>query len=261
MGHVRRILLCALPKLLLSRTTGLLTRTPLPIGLRPAVYRCFARCYGVDLGEVAGELQDYPSLAAFFARPLGSLARPIQRDAPLLWPCDGRVVSSGPLRGDRIEQLKGVDYGLQELVVDPELAGLLAGGSQATVYLAPRDYHRVHAPFRAELLGQQHVPGSLFPVNPLAVRSIPSLFARNERVVFRFRLPDGRAAALVMVAALNVGDIRILPRSERTLGAGEELAAFGFGSTTVVLLAPGSPRIGAVPHDTVVRVGQAIPIG
>jgi len=255
---VRRALLTVLPKLLLSRTTGLLTRIPVPGFLRPTAFRWFANRYGADLGEIDGELSDYATLAAFFGRRLRAGARPIA-DAPIVWPCDGKIVTSGPLTGDRLEQIKGQTYTLGELLADEGLAEALAGGSQATIYLAPKDYHRVHVPFDAEHVGTTRVPGTYFPVNPGAVESIPSLFVRNERVVFRFRLDNGRQAAVIMVAALNVGDIQ----SSCTPGAmkrGDELGRFGFGSTTILVLPAGIPRLAETAPETIVRMGQAAPL-
>jgi phosphatidylserine decarboxylase len=256
---IRRTLLAVLPKLALSRATGLCTHTPLPRVLRRPVYGWFARRYGVDLTEVPAALESFASLAVFFQRPLRDGARPID-EAPVVWPCDGRVVTSGPLRDDRLEQIKGHDYGLAELVVDAELARGLRGGSQATVYLAPGDYHRVHAPFGGRLVADRHVPGALFPVNPGAVRAIRGLFVRNERVVFRCELPDGRPAAVVMIAALNVGDIVRVLRPPTPLSIGDEIGRFGFGSTTVVLLPPGGPVIAPVAPETAVRTGRAVPL-
>jgi phosphatidylserine decarboxylase len=255
--RIRRILLGLLPKVALSRSTGLLTRIPLPRGLRGPFFRWFARRYGADLGEVAGPLAAYRSLAAFFQRPLVAGARPVAGNAALVWPCDGRIVSAGPLDGERIRQVKGVDYALADLVGDAGLAGRLAGGSQATIYLAPGDYHRVHAPFDARITAVRRIRGTLFPVNPPAVRAIDQLFVRNARLVFEAALSDGRAAAVVMVGALNVGDIRETARVGAELRRGDEVGRFGFGSTTVVVLGPGGPGFAATAPETVVRTARA----
>ena len=204
MGQIRGLLLTALPKLALSRTTRALARLRLPRGLRPALFGAYAKRYGADLTEMEGTPADYPSFAAFFQRQLKDGARPVDAVAALVWPADGKVVRAGPFEGGRLPQIKGVDYALADLVADAELAASLEGGSQATVYLAPGDYHRVHAPFAGTVRRTTHVPGGLFPVNAGAVRSIPGLFVRNERVVFECELEDGRPAAVVMVAALNV---------------------------------------------------------
>ena len=251
---LRRLVLNLLPKVALSRTTGLLARAPLPRQLRPLVYRTFARRYGVLLTEMHGELGSFRSLAAFFQRPLRPGARPLAA-VPLVWPCDGRIVTAGPLHGERIEQVKGSDYALADLVGDQALARALAGGSQATIYLAPGDYHRVHAPFAGLLQAVRALPGTLFPVNPAAVGCIRGLFPRNARHVFHFRLGCGRSAAVVMVAAFNVGDTTVTAATGARLAAGEELGRFGFGSTVVAIVGAGEPAFAAAAPGQRVRCG------
>lgn len=245
-----------LPKRSVSRATGLLARTPLPPPLRPVVLGWYARRYGVRLDEMEGRLEDYRSLREFFQRPLRRGTRPIADGAGFCWPCDGRIVSSGPIQGDRISQVKGVDYTLEELLEDPQLARELACGSHATIYLAPGDYHRVHAPFAARLLTHRHLRGGLFPVNQAAVRSVPKLFARNERDVLRCRLEDGRPAALVLVAALNVSATEIHRPLPRDVGKGEEVGRFGMGSTVVAIAAPGRPSFADRPPGAPARMGE-----
>lgn len=269
---LRRLLLGILPKTLLSRSTGLVTRIPLPRALRGPAFRAFARRYGADLDECAGAPAEFRSLAEFFQRPLRDGARPLP-DAPgLVWPCDGRVVAAGPLRQSTftdtlgrpdpgpapLRGIKGAHYSVGELLQDPAADERFAGGSQATVYLAPGDYHRVHAPFAGRLTAIRPIPGDLYPVNHGARRAIPRLFARNARVAFCFELDDGRAAAVVLVAALNVGDVRYEVALGDRLARGQELARFGFGSTTVTLLAAGSPAFPDVPPETVVRTNRAV---
>lgn len=254
----RRILLGLVPKVALSRLTGLATRTPIPGPARPAFYRWFARRYGADLDEVAGELRSYRSLFQFFQRPLRDGARPIEKDATFVWPCDGKVVTAGPIQAGNIPQVKGIDYAVEDFVGDPRLGAELAGGSQVTVYLAPGDYHRVHAAFDAEIVAVRRIPGTLFPVNPPAVRAVPRLFVRNARVVFEARLDDGRPAAIVMVGALNVGHIHESVAAGERVAAGAEVGRFGFGSTTVVLVGPGGDGLPQVAGETVVRTGRRV---
>jgi phosphatidylserine decarboxylase len=254
-SHLRRLLLASLPKVALSRACGLLCSTPLPVRLRPRVFTWFARRYGADLGEVAGELAGFRSLQDFFRRPLRAGARPVAGTA-LVWPCDGRIVTTGKTPGGRIEQIKGNDYDLGDLVGDADLARELAGGSQATIYLAPGDYHRVHAPFAATIEAVSFLRGTLFPVNPPAVRCIRDLFVRNARHVFRCRLANGTAAAIVMVGAYNVGGTTIT-RASGPVAAGEEVGRFGFGSTVVALVAPAGPAFVSLAPEQVVRMGAA----
>ena len=248
MGRVRKIALAALPQGLISWVTGRVTRIPLPRGLRKSIFTRFARRYGASLDEVAGELTEYRSLAEFFARPLRDGARPLA-DSPLVSPCDGRIVSSGPLIGTRLAQIKGHEYEVAELLRDPVAAERYKGGSQATIYLAPGDYHRVHSPFDGELRGTRHIRGRAFPVNPPAVDSIDGLFCRNERVVFDFDC-GGQAAAVIMVAALNVADIHESVSAPATCRRGDEIGRFGFGSTTIVVLGPGPLSIAEQERET-----------
>lgn len=256
MSTLRRIVLTALPKVALSRLCGLATRLPLPRGLRPSLYGWFARRYRADLAEIDGPLEQFASFATFFRRPLRAGARPIAATA-LVSPCDGKVVTAGPLRGERIEQVKGRDYSLADLLGDPELAARIAGGSQLTVYLAPGDYHRVHAPFAARIDRVTALPGTLFPVNPPAVACIRDLFARNSRHVFACTLADGRPAAVVLVGAYNVGDT-LVTQQVGEVRAGDELGQFGFGSTVVVALGPGEPGLPELAPERRLRMGEAI---
>jgi phosphatidylserine decarboxylase len=256
LSNFRRLWLEALPKTLLSRMTGFLTDIPLPPFLRPRVYSWFARRYAANLAEVDGQLRDFRSLSDFFTRPLRAGARPIAATT-LVWPCDGRIVSSGPVTDGRIEQVKGQDYELEHLLIDGSLAKRLRPGTQATIYLAPGDYHRVHVPFDGQRLRHWQVSGGLFPVNERTARAVPELFVRNERVVFELRLTDGRAAAVVMVAALNVGNIKPEFPTSGPVSRGDPLGTFGFGSTVVVLVERGAVNLPAVAPGTVVRMGQA----
>ena len=237
---MRALLLHLLPKVLFSRATGALCSLPLPRSLRTPFFSWFARRYGADLAQIGDPLDSYRSMQAFFQRALRDGARPIG-NAPLVWPSDGRIVTSGPVRNGRIEQVKGRDYALADLLGDRDLAAALEGGSQATVYLAPGDYHRVHSPFAARVTKVTALPGTLFPVNPPAVACIRDLFARNSRHVFDCTLEDGRRAAVVMVGAFNVGGTSVTAQPGSGVVRGGELGRFGFGSTAVAIVGPGGP--------------------
>lgn len=251
---LRRVLLTALPKVALSRCCGLLVSTPLPVALRPIVFGWFARRYGAAIDEIDADLRSFRSLQHFFRRSLRRDARPVS-DGALVWPCDGRIVTAGNVRDGRIEQVKGRDYSLADLIGDPSLAAALNGGSQATIYLAPGDYHRVHSPFAATVEGVTALRGTLFPVNPPAVRCIPHLFPRNSRHVFRCRMRSGRPAAVVMVGAYNVGGT-IVTRTSGPVSPGDELGQFGFGSTVVVIVPPGEAGFAQLSPETRVRMGE-----
>ncbi len=255
MSTLRRLTLTAVPKVPLSRLCGLLTATPLPRSFRIAFFRWFARRYGASLEEVDGDLGDFRSLQAFFRRKLTADARPVA-DSALVWPCDGRIVTAGAFADGRIPQVKGNDYSLSDLLGNNDFAEQLAGGQQATIYLAPGDYHRVHSAFAGEVLDVTALPGTLFPVNPAAVRCIDNLFVRNSRHVFRCRMTNGTPAAIVMVGAYNVGDTKVTVPSG-PIQKGQEVGQFGFGSTVVLVLGPGSGTLLPVEPEQRTIMGEA----
>jgi len=255
MSTLRRLTLTALPKVPLSRLCGLMTSIPLPRALRGRFFRWFARRYGASLEDIDGDLQDFRSLQAFFRRKLTDDARPIA-DTSLVWPCDGRIVTAGPLTGGRITQVKGNDYALADLLGSSELAEQLEGGQQATIYLAPGDYHRVHSAFAGEVHDVTPLPGTLFPVNPPAVRCIDQLFVRNSRHVFRCQMANGSPAAIVMVGAYNVGGTKVTVPSG-PIHKGQEVGQFGFGSTVVLAIGPNGGEFLPVEPEQRVKMGEA----
>ncbi len=268
------------PKGLYTRAIGWGARRRLPRPVRRPLYSTFARCVGASLEEVELPLEEYPSLGSFFARRLRAGARPIvaQHDA-VLAPCDGVVAAAGSVRSGQLIQAKGHLYDLAELVADQDLAAPLCQGSYVTLYLSPRDYHRVHVPFDAEVLGFSHIPGRLLPVSPTFAEAVPHLLSRNERVVFHLQTKAG-PAAVVMVGATGVGNIAITypgagaqPVESRhfrndggvrrqmhaqaiSVEQGQELGVFELGST-VVLLLPAGVGLHVAEHGSV-RVGEVI---
>lgn len=225
-----------------------------------AVIRWFVRRYGVDMGEAAEpEVTAYASFNAFFTRALREGVRPLARSG-LLCPVDGAISQCGRIEGERIFQAKGHGYTCAALLGgDRALAENFRDGSFATLYLSPRDYHRIHMPCDGRLRRMIHVPGSLFSVNPLTARTVPGLFARNERVVCVFDSDEG-PFVMVLVGATIVGSMATSwhgvvnpPRpgtvrewsyaeGQVTLARGEEMGRFLLGSTVVMLF----------PRDTVV---------
>lgn len=254
MSTLRRLTLTALPKVPLSRLCGLLTAIPLPRGMRAKFFRWFANRYGASLDDIEAELGDFRSLQEFFRRKLKASARPIAA-SELVWPCDGRIVTAGAFDNGRIPQVKGNDYELSDLLGDQDFARTLAGGQQATIYLAPGDYHRVHSAFAGNVLDVRALPGTLFPVNPPAVRCINNLFVRNSRHVFRCRMANGIPAAIVMVGAYNVGGTLVTVQGGE-IKRGQEIGQFGFGSTVVVVIGPGGGKLLAVTPEQRVVMGQ-----
>ena len=221
--------------------------------LSHAVMRRFIARYGVDMTEAADpRVEAYASFNEFFTRSLKAGARPLA-DAPWLCPVDGVISQCGALQGEQIFQAKGHQYSSRALVGgDAQLAAQFDDGACATLYLSPKDYHRIHMPCRGVLRRMIHVPGALFSVNPLTARGVPGLFARNERVVCVFDSAHG-PFVLALVGATIVGSMATVwhgvvnpPRpgtvrewtyaaDEVTLERGAEMGRFLLGSTVVLL--------------------------
>lgn len=288
--QLKRLAAGVLPQHAISRLVQRITRSE-QTWLSRTLIRLFLLGYTIDLSAAAEpDLRAYRSFNAFFTRALREGSRPLPPDADSISaPCDGRVSACGPINAGTLLQAKGLDYSLANLLGgDGQLAERFEGGTFLTVYLAPFDYHRVHAPLDGRLLETRHVPGRLFPVGQGTVRAVPGLFARNERLVCLFDAGDpgtSQAAgahavpfAVVLVGALNVGSIetvwagQVTPPRGRSLqrrafdaatgphlGRGEELGRFNMGSTVILLL----PRelgqlLPDLAHGDVIRVRQAI---
>ena len=222
------------------------------------IIRRFVAKYGVDMGEAAEpDITRYASFNDFFTRALKLGARPLAA-SDLVSPVDGAISQFGAIDGEQIFQAKGHRYSTTALVGgDAALAAQFADGHFATLYLSPKDYHRVHTPCAGRLTRMIHVPGDLFSVNPTTARGVPNLFARNERVVCVFDSAHGPWIN-VLVGATIVGSMATVwhgvvnpPRpgtlrewryDDRTvqLAQGDEMGRFLLGST-VVLLFPGGP--------------------
>lgn len=235
--------------------------------------------YHVDLSEAQdANFATYPHFNAFFTRALKPGMRPQPADAEAIsCPADGRISQSGPIAAGRILQAKGRDFTCAELLGDAGAATYYADGSFLTVYLSPRDYHRVHMPLAGELLETVHVPGRIFSVAPFAVEGIARVFARNERVVCHFQSSCGQRFVVALVGAMLVSGIetvwsgievppyasKITRRDYRGHGIklqrGAELGRFNMGSTAIVLLPPDLGRFDvALRPEQAVRVGELV---
>jgi phosphatidylserine decarboxylase len=259
-----------LPQHLISRGIGRLASSRRRWIRRPFVHG-FARVYGVDMSEAERpELDDYASFNDFFTRALRPETRPLDPDPrSLLCPADGIVSQAGCLDGERLLQAKGTHYHLRELA--GEAAEGFAGGSFVTVYLAPRDYHRVHLPAAGTLRATTAVPGALFSVNARTEAAVSDLFCRNERLVCRFDTDHG-AMLVVLVGALIVASIETVwggPSSpyrrethdvwDRHYPRGAEIGRFLLGSTVIVCCQPGRLRLDqATRRGRQVRVGERL---
>ncbi len=223
-----------------------------------AIINRFVKRYNVNMAEAANpDTASYSSFNTFFTRPLRADARPLAA-AGLVSPVDGAISQCGPIAGDRVFQAKGHSYSTQALLGgDAALAAEFQDGQFATLYLSPRDYHRIHMPCAGQLRRMVYVPGDLFSVNPTTARGVPGLFARNERVVCVF---DGEWGpfAMVLVGATIVGSMATVwhgvvnpprPGTVRewtyemgniALAQGEEMGRFLLGSTVVMLFPKGA---------------------
>ena len=247
-----------LPKRWLTRLAGRAAGARLGDLTHAAIRRFVAR-YGVDMSEAADpRIESYASFNDFFTRALKPGARPLAA-ADYLCPVDGAISQFGAIERDQIFQAKGHAYSTTALLGgDARLAAEFEHGQFATLYLSPRDYHRIHMPATGRLLRMMHVPGSLFSVNPGTARAVPGLFARNERVVCVFESEQGAPFVMVLVGATIVGSVATVwhgvvtpPRpgtvrewnyaqQDIVLVRGQEMGRFLLGST-VVMLFPAGP--------------------
>jgi phosphatidylserine decarboxylase len=267
-----------LPQHALSRLILAATRVR-SVGFKNRLIRGFLQLYTVDMSEAAeSDPYAFGSFNEFFTRALKDGARPIASDAnSIACPVDGRISEAGAIERDLLLQAKGRRYRLTELLAGEPWAGRFEGGSYATIYLAPFNYHRVHMPLRGELLATVYVPGRLFSVNAVTAQHVPRLFARNERVLTLFESGDPKFGqfAVILVGALNVGSMTtvwagdITPAARRvvtqvpapptTLEKGAELGRFNMGSTVILLFEPARVRWQpSLCAGTAVRQGQPL---
>jgi phosphatidylserine decarboxylase len=267
------------PKRALTGAIGWAAGLGIPTAIRSAVLERFARLYGIDTREAEKPFDDYPRVDDFFTRKLTPSARPFEtRPDAILSPADGTVVESGVALDGHLMQAKGVLFELDDLLADGAAAARLRGGAYLITYLSPRDYHRVHTPVAGEIVGWRHVPGTLYPVNAGSVRRVSGLFIRNERFVTLLEGTVG-LVAVVMVAAVGVGHITaaydpevathdpsFLRAPERSksyqirprVAAGDELATFHLGSTTIVVFEPGRVELSPFEPGAKTRMGETI---
>lgn len=250
----------AMPKHLISRLVGKLAAAQAG-KLTTSLIKGFIKQYGIDMSEAKYEdPAHYKTFNEFFTRPLKDGLRPIAEDKDIIaHPVDGKISQLGDVVDDRLIQAKGHDFSLQELLGgDENVAAPFQGGKFATIYLAPKDYHRIHMPIGGKLRKMVYVPGDLFSVNPLTAENVPNLFSRNERVVAIFDTEIG-PLAMVLVGATIVASIETIwagtvtppagkdvftwdypenGHNQLILNKGDEMGRFKLGST--VILAWGS---------------------
>jgi len=242
------------PQHLLSRATGWLAEVRHPVWLKNFVIEQFVRHFDVNMAEA--EQPDptaYANFNAFFTRPLQSGARPIA-DADIVCPADGAISQLGAIESGRLFQAKGQYFSTRELLGGDEArAALFQDGQFATIYLSPRDYHRVHMPIAGRLTATSYIPGKLFSVNTVTAENVERLFARNERLVCHFETDLG-PMAMILVGAMVVAGIETVWSGQEapptkgparldyqklpepvSLAKGEEMGRFKLGSTVILL--------------------------
>lgn len=265
-------LLRLLPKNLVSRWMGWLAGLRLPRRLLAFVIRRFTRAYGIDMAEVA--TSQFDTFNDFFTRPLRPECRPVDNDAAsVVSPVDGVIGMAGDIGGGDLFQCKGIAYSLSRLVVHPAYAEMFSDGHYVTLYLSPRHYHRIHSPLAAAIEELYYIPGTLYPVKPLAIANIPGLFTINERLITLLRHTLAGPVAVIKVGATVVGKIKVVyDKVESNCGRrpihrcyqgisiakGGELGRFELGSTVVLLFSKNRVALSLPATGAEVRCGQRI---
>ncbi|MDX1635518.1 MAG: archaetidylserine decarboxylase [Marinobacter sp.] len=269
-----------IPQLTITRLAGKFADSEAIPTVKNSVVKWFVRRYGVDMSEaLEPDPTAYPSFNAFFTRALKPGVRPLaEGESVVISPVDGAMSQLGQIRGDRVFQAKGQSFSLLELLGgDVARAEPFAEGQFATIYLAPKDYHRIHMPVAGTLREMVHIPGKLFSVNPVTAQNVPNLFARNERVVSIFDTEFG-PMAMVLVGAMIVGSVEttwagvVAPGGREVTGTrydtlekpirfekGDEMGRFRLGSTVILVFPKGvahwDPGMDAARN---VRLGDAL---
>ncbi|MDE1467411.1 archaetidylserine decarboxylase [Aurantiacibacter sp. D1-12] len=266
----------AAPQHAISRLAGKFAASQKP-WLKDRLIRRFIDAYDVDMAEAARPVEAYANFNDFFTRELKDGARPLaDADTHVLSPADGAVSQIGEITDGKVFQAKGREFTATQLLGgDPQIAGRFEGGTFATIYLSPKDYHRVHMPAAGTLQGTIYVPGDLFSVNQTTAENVDDLFARNERLACFFDGPHGNFAN-VMVGAMIVAGIatvwggrekahqrrarhRTFDAGDHSFAAGDEMGRFFLGSTAILLFEPGKVEWDAgLSAGSPVRMGQAL---
>ena len=242
-----------LPKHFLSRLIARVAESKQP-WLRDMLISRAIKAFNINMQEAASDnLDDYENFNAFFTRALKPGVRPIDKgQTSIVSPADGAISQAGPISKNRILQAKGIDYSVSRLLGDSSQARFYQDGSFATIYLSPKDYHRVHMPAAGKLLSSRYIPGELFSVNDKTAQALPGLFARNERLVCEFESPELGRFSLIFVGAMLVagietqwsgfeqpgpGTVRETDHCSDALqfAKGDEIGRFKFGSTVILL--------------------------
>jgi phosphatidylserine decarboxylase len=268
-----------IPQHLLSRFAGKVADCTTAWIKNPLI-EWFIKKYNVDMSlALEEEPRNYANFNAFFTRALKAGVRPIDEEVnTIVSPADGAISQLGGIDGDRVFQAKGQSYDLHKLLGgDKQHAELFANGKFATVYLSPRDYHRVHMPIDGELTAMTYVPGDLFSVNQVTAENVSELFARNERLIAYFDTPAG-PMAMILVGAMIVAGIetvwagqvapppRMITRTDYRIAKehprfkkGDEMGRFKLGSTVILLFTKDAMQWAeTLEANSAVKMGEAM---
>jgi len=270
------IVMKTLPLRMISRMAGWFAHTKTGFLLKPLI-RWFVKKYNVNISEASSPWSDYQTFNQFFSRKLKPGSRKIDsRENSVVSPVDGTILSFGSLEDGIIIEAKGTGSKLDDLLSMPGFKKRFIGGEYIVIYLSPRDYHRIHVPLAAGIIGYSRIPGRLYPVNSFAVNNIDRLFSVNERLITYLETKKNKVCALVKVGATNVGSIRVTYddnlKTNRVFSRkikeifmkaipvekGDELAWFELGSTVILLFEKGMVKLGDLKPGTGVLMGQAI---
>jgi phosphatidylserine decarboxylase len=272
MKRIAKAIISLLPQNQISSLAGKLMRSP----LSKSFIKRYVNHYGIDISGIEKPVEHYKNLNEFFTRKLAPGARPID-PAPesIVSPVDGTVAQAGKIENGSIIQAKGVYYTVEQLLGSKEKAQRFLNGDFITIYLSPRDYHRIHIPVSGKITGYHYIPGRLHPVNEIGVLHVPGLFTKNERLTTYIDSEFGEIA-LVKVGAFIVGSVQIayednvhskhrgqeLVHSMETHAQykkGEELGFFEFGSTVILLFEESTVELSSeLKEGTTVKMGERL---
>jgi phosphatidylserine decarboxylase len=263
--------LSLVPKVFLSRCIGKLTEKQLPNFILNPFIRWFIRHYHVNMEEAIPT--QYKTFNEFFGRAIRPECRPVDLSSEtIVSPVDAQVGAFGKIENTTLIQAKGVSYSLSNLVLHEPYVSSFSNGDYITLYLSPKDYHRIHSPISASIQEAHHIPGTLYPVNSLGVHYIPGLFCLNERWITLLQHPKIGNIAVIKVGATVVGKIGVVYEQVQAhrkniwhkeypsipIEKGKELGKFLMGSTVILLFEPNKIKLESLALDQKVRMGQII---
>ena len=270
------IILYLLPKSIITHIFGYFARWRPPGPIKMLILNIFSKMYRIDLNEAELDLKSYNSLNDFFIRPLKKGIRPVNKEKnAIVSPVDGKVLNFGIIKSGNILQVKGNEISVKDILGSDQYHKKFLGGLWITIYLAPKDYHRIHSPVSGDIVGYSYVAGRLMPVNSLAVNGVRSLFSKNERLTSYLRTSFG-LVALSKIGATIVGSIRVNYDDQITtnrclsssktyyykksipIEKGAEIGRFEMGSTVILFIENKKANWAKLREQQVIKYGEVI---